>query len=237
MIRLISFEGGDGSGKSTQLRLLERYLAGRGRGCLGTREPGGTALGEMIRQVLLTEDVRGEAKGDPSPLTPYAICPPTELFLYLADRAQHVHEVIRPALASGTLVLCDRFTDSTLAYQGYGRGVDLGMLRRVNEVASGGITPDITFLLDCPVELGLSRAEERSSIIHSQSSAREDRASRMEDRFEREEVAFHERVRKGFLELARTEPGRIHVLDASRAVRDLHEEIRKIIDEKLANGE
>ena len=224
MIRLISFEGGDGSGKSTQLRLLEQYLAGRGRGCLGTREPGGTNLGKMIRRVLLqagTEEISS----------------PTELFLYLADRAQHVHEVIRPALASGTLVLCDRFTDSTLAYQGYGRGVDLGMLRRLNEVASGGITPDITFLLDCPVELGLSRAEERSSIIHSQSSATEDRASRAEDRFEREEVEFHERVRKGFLELARTEPDRIHVLDASRAVRDLHEEIRKIVDEKLANGE
>src|SRR3990172_9421774 len=224
MVRLISFEGGDGSGKTTQLKLLDNYLASSGKLCLSTREPGGTTLGEMIRKILLEA---GKVE----------IAYPTELFLYLADRAQHVHEVIRPALASGTLVLCDRFTDSTLAYQGYGRGVDLGMLRRLNEVASGGITPDITFLLDCPVELGLSRAEERSSIIHSQSSATEDRASRAEDRFEREEVEFHERVRKGFLELARTEPGRIHVLDASRAVRDLHEEIRKIVDEKLANGE
>ena len=216
MIRLISFEGGDGSGKTTQLKLLEKHRSAHGQTCLGTREPGGTALGEMIRQLLL------EAGKE-------EISFPTELFLYLADRAQHVQEVIRPALASGIIVLCDRFTDSTLAYQGYGRGVDLDMLRRLNEVASPGITPDLTFLLDCPVEVGLSRTAQR---IVNQTSGK-----RREDRFEREKVEFHERVRAGFLELARAEPKRIVILDASRAIQEVHEEIRKIVDEKLANGQ
>lgn len=215
MIRLISFEGGDGSGKTTQLKLLEKYLSAHGQTCLGTREPGGTALGEMIRQLLL------EAGKE-------EISFPTELFLYLADRAQHVQKVIRPALASGTIVLCDRFTDSTLAYQGYGRGVELDMLRRLNEVASPGITPDLTFLLDCPVEVGLPRTAQR---IVNQTSGK-----RREDKFEREKVEFHERVRAGFLELARAEPKRIVILDASRALQEVHKEIRKIVDEKLRDG-
>jgi len=212
MFRLISFEGGDGSGKTTQLRLLEKYLVSRGEVCLCTREPGGTTLGEMIRQVLL-EGGREE------------IISPTEIFLYLADRAQHVHEVIRPALASGRLVLCDRFTDSTLAYQGYGRGVDLDMLRRLNQVASHGITPDLTFLLDCSVEVGLSRTAQR---LVSQESGKG-----REDRFEREKAEFHERVRTGFLKLAQTEPERIYLLDASRPIQEIHEEIRRIVDIKL----
>ncbi len=212
MVRLVSFEGGDGSGKTTQLRLLEKYLASRGKVCLCTREPGGTTLGEMIRQVLL-EGGREE------------ITSPTELFLYLADRAQHVHEVIRPALASGRLVLCDRFTDSTLAYQGYGRGVDLDMLRRLNQVASHGITPDLTFLLDCPVEVGLSRTAQR---LVSQESGKG-----REDRFEREKTEFHEKVRTGFLELAQAEPERIYLLDASRPIQEIHEEIKKVVDVRL----
>ena len=212
MVRLISFEGGDGSGKTTQLKLLDNYLASRGKLCLSTREPGGTTLGEMIRKILLEA---GKVE----------IAYPTELFLYLADRAQHVHEVIRPALASGRLVLCDRFTDSTLAYQGYGRGVDLDMLRRLNQVASHGITPDVTFLLDCPVEVGLSRTAQRNMNLKSGGSR--------EDRFEQERADFHERVRRGFLELARAEPQRIYVLDASRPTEEVHHEIKKIVDEKL----
>jgi len=215
MVRLISFEGGDGSGKTTQLKLLDNYLASRGKLCLSTREPGGTTLGEMIRKILLEA---GKVE----------IAYPTELFLYLADRAQHVHEVIRPALASGRLVLCDRFTDSTLAYQGYGRGVDLDMLRRLNQVASHGITPDVTFLLDCPVEVGLSRTAQRNMNLKSGGSR--------EDRFEQERADFHERVRRGFLELARAEPKRIYVFDASRAIQLLHEQIKKIVDEKLRDG-
>jgi dTMP kinase len=223
MVRLISFEGGDGSGKTTQLRLLERYLASQGRACVSTREPGGTALGNVVRRVLLeagTEEISS----------------PAELFLYLADRAQHIHEVIRPAFARGALVLCDRFTDSTLAYQGYGRGIDLQMLRSLNEVASGGITPELSFLLDCPVEVGLSRARERSSVNRSYSKRADIEGARIEDRFEREKLAFHKRVRAGFLELARAEPERIYLLDATRSIQDVHQEIRKIVDRKLANG-
>lgn len=216
MIRLISFEGGDGTGKTTQLKLLEAHLVVQGKVCLSTREPGGTALGEMIRQLLL-----GAGKDD--------ISPPTELFLYLADRAQHVQELIRPALASGRLVLCDRFTDSTLAYQGYGRGVNLEMLRRLNEMASQGIIPDLTFLLDCPVDVGLSRTAQR--VVEQKSG------KARKDRFEREQRDFHEKVRSGFLELAQAEPKRIHVLDASRPIPKVHEEIKKIVDQELQEGE
>ena len=172
-------------------------------------------MGEMIRKILLEA---GKVE----------IAYPTELFLYLADRAQHVHEIIRPALASGRLVLCDRFTDSTLAYQGYGRGVDLDMLRRLNQVASHGITPDVTFLLDCPVEVGLSRTAQRNMNLKSGGSR--------EDRFEQERADFHERVRRGFLELARAQPQRIYVLDASRPTEEVHHEIKKIVDEKLRDG-
>ena len=209
---MISFEGGDGSGKSTQVRLLEGYLSGRGQLCVCTREPGGTRLGKMIRKVLLEA---GDEK----------ISSQTELFLYLADRAQHVQEIIEPALAGGRLVLCDRFTDSTLAYQGYGRGVDLGMLRQMNAIASRGLAPDLTFLLDCPVELGLSRTARR---------AEEQRpAEGREDRFEREEIEFHERVRQGFVELARAEQDRFSVLDASRSIGELQEQIQGILEKKL----
>ena len=212
MTRFVSFEGGDGSGKTTHLRLLERYLLSKGQLCLCTREPGGTPLGKMIRRVLLEA---GEEE----------IFSPTELFLYFADRAQHVREVVQPALESGKLVLCDRFTDSTLAYQGYGRGVDLEMLRHLNQLASGGISPDLTLLLDCPVEVGLSRTANRAV---GQGSSKE-----REDRFEREQLDFHERVRRGFLELARGEPKRIHVLDASHPVEEIQQEIRRIVDAKL----
>jgi dTMP kinase len=212
MIRFISFEGGDGSGKTAQLRLLESYLISQGKVCLSTREPGGTPLGKMIRRVLLEVGKK-------------EIFTPTELFLYLADRSQHVREVIQPALESGKLVLCDRFTDSTLAYQGYGRRVDLEMLRRLNQVASCGILPDLTFLLDCPVQVGLSRTTKRTAGMDS-SKARE-------DRFEREQVDFHEKVRQGFLELARAENERIYVLDASRSIQEIHEEIKKIVGEKI----
>src|SRR5919106_5238618 len=135
MIRFITFEGGDGTGKTTQLKALENYLTARGLSCISTREPGGTALGELIRQVLL------EVGKQP-------IASPTELFLYLADRAQHIDEVVAPAIELGKIVLCDRHTDSTLAYKGYGRGIDLGLLCTLNEMASRGIRPELTFLFD-----------------------------------------------------------------------------------------
>ena len=211
MIRFITFEGGDGSGKTTQLKTLESYLIARGKSCLSTREPGGTSLGELIRQVLL------EVGKQP-------ITSPTELFLYLADRAQHIHEVIIPALEQGKIVLCDRHTDSTLAYQGYGRGIDLGLLRSLNDIASQGIKPDLTLLFDCPAEIGLSRTARRQSHTAS---------GRNEDRFEREKIEFHERVRAGFLELARAEPNRFRIVDAARSATEVGQEIKNIIERDL----
>ncbi|HEX9271111.1 MAG TPA: dTMP kinase [Candidatus Binatia bacterium] len=211
MIRFITFEGGDGSGKTTQLKALESHLTASGKSCLSTREPGGTSLGELIRQVLL------EVGKQP-------ITSPTELFLYLADRAQHIHEVIIPALEQGKIVLCDRHTDSTLAYQGYGRGIDLGLLRSLNDIASQGIKPDLTLLFDCPVEIGLSRTAQRQSQTAS---------GRNEDRFEREKIEFHERVRAGYLELARAEPHRFRIIDAARSAKEVGREIKNIIDGEL----
>jgi dTMP kinase len=211
MIRFITFEGGDGSGKTTQLKALESYLAARGKSCLSTREPGGTSLGEHIRQVLL------EVGQQP-------ITSATELFLYLADRAQHIYEVIVPAFAQGKIVLCDRHTDSTLAYQGYGRGIDLGLLRSLNDIASQGIKPDLTLLFDCPVEIGLSRTAQRQSKTTLE---------RSEDRLEREKIEFHKRIRAGFLELARAEPPRFRIIDAAGSVEEVAQEIKNIIDREL----
>lgn len=210
MVRLITFEGGDGTGKSTQIRALENYLGQAGRSCVTTYEPGGTGLGILIRKLLLEV---GE----------YQIASGTELFLYLADRAQHVNEIILPALSAGKLVLCDRFTDSTLAYQGYGRGLDLQRLRQLNSIASGETQPDLTFLFDCPVECGLARTARRSS----------EKPNDREDRFEREEIEFHERVRAGFLEMARAEPARFRVIDASRPIESVMADIRRIIDQEV----
>jgi dTMP kinase len=209
MIRFITFEGGDGTGKTTQIQSLEGYLRERNRACLITHEPGGTALGKRIREVLLK-------------VADSEIASSTELFLYLADRAQHVKEIILPAIASGKMVLCDRFTDSTLAYQGYGRGLDLDWLGRLNETASAGVTPDLTFLFDCPVELALARTAQR----RAQSTIEE-------DRFEREKFAFHERVRQGFLELAGSEPHRFRIIDASGSVEEVTKQIHEIIDQEF----
>ena len=211
MVSFITFEGGDGTGKSTQIRLLERHLIAQGKTCLTTREPGGTSLGQLLRQVLLESGNR-------------PINSPTELFLYLADRAQHVHEVIVPAIAQGKIVLSDRHTDSTVAYQGYGRGIDLPMLLRLNEFASGGLTPDITFLLDCPIELGLSRAAQRKSQAPEVKG---------KDRFEIENLEFHQKVRQGFLELARAEPARFYIIDASRSEQKVFAAIKEVVDRRL----
>ena len=215
MIRMISFEGGDGSGKTTQINLLAGHLTNRGISCLLTREPGGTTLGRLIRKVVVEgaeEEIAYQA----------------ELFLYLADRAEHVRKVIQPAIKSNSLVLCDRFTDSTLAYQSYGRGADIALVRRMNRLASGGVEPDLTFFLDCPVELGLARAAKRIA-------GKKPGLSRP-DRFENEDLDFHERVRRGFLELAQEEPGRIVVLDAAAPIREVHEEIKRIVDQKLGGS-
>jgi dTMP kinase len=212
MVRLITFEGGDGTGKSTQVHALKSYLGKTGRSCIVTREPGGTALGTSIRKVLLEV---GE----------HAIASSTELFLYLADRSQHVHEIILPAIGAGKIVLCDRFTDSTLAYQGYGRGLDLARLRQLNDMASGETRPDLTFLLDCPVEFGLARTALRRAQFAT--------GAGQKDRFEREEIDFHQKIRAGFLELARAEPKRFHVIDASQPIEEVSAAIRRIMDQEL----
>lgn len=212
MVGFVTFEGGDGTGKTTQIKALESYLTSRGKACLVTREPGGTELGAMLRRVLL------EAGGAP-------IAPSSELFLYLADRAQHVSEVIRPALAAGQIVLCDRFTDSTLAYQGYGRGLDLHLLCQFNSVADAGTRPDLTLLFDCPIAVGLGRTASRQAQSPS--------GAPQEDRFEREQLAFHEKVRAGFLDLARQEPSRFRVIDAARPAAEVSLDIFRIIDEAL----
>src|ERR1043166_1159236 len=211
MIRFITFEGGDGTGKSTQLRSLADHLTEQGKSYVLTREPGATSLGKFIRQILL------EVGKQP-------INSSTELFLYLADRAQHIQEVVSPAMAQGKIVLCDRHTDSTLAYQGYGRGIDLSLLRSLNDIASEGIKPDLTLLFDCPAEIGLSRTVQRQPQTAS---------GRNEDRFEREKIEFHERVRAGFLELARAEPNRFRIVDAARSAEEVGQEVKNIIDGEL----
>lgn len=212
MIRFITFEGGDGTGKTTQLKALQQYLLTRGRSPVCTREPGGTALGKLIRQVLL------EVGRQP-------IASPTELFLYLADRGQHVQEVILPALERGEIVLCDRYTDSTMAYQGYGRGIDLDLLRQFNGIADRGVRPELTLLFDCPVEVGLARTGRRQLEVAGD--------ARREDRFEREKIEFHERVRGGFLELARAEPQRFRIIDASRSIEEVARGVRAIADSEI----
>ncbi len=190
----ITFEGIEGSGKSTQCARLKARLDQVGpQPVLLTREPGGSALGKDLRTILL----------DPART---AICSQAELFLYLADRAQHVQEIIAPALKSGRLVIADRFCDSTLAYQGYGRGLDPGALKQLNAFAVQGLQPDLTVLIDLPAEIGLARAMARNQ---------ENRRSADEGRFEAEALDFHQRVRRGFLELAAREPERFQTVDGT----------------------
>lgn len=205
MSTFVTFEGIEGSGKSTHLRALAAHLRTAGHVVVETREPGGTPAGLAIRRLLLGPEAL--------PLTPLA-----ELLLYLADRAQHVDEVIRPALAAGQVVLCDRFSDSTLAYQGYARGLDLAVLRTLDERARGGIAPSLTVLLDCPVDVGLGRARGRAGTI---------------DRFERETAAFHERVRAGFHALAAADPRRFIIVDAAASIADVQARVLDAVRARL----
>ena len=206
----ISVEGIEGSGKSTQVTLLAQVLRSQGREVIVTREPGGTAVGQVLRRLLL------EAAAAP-------LAPGAELYLMLADRAQHVQEIVAPTLQANKIVICDRFVDSTTAYQGYGRGVELTFLTRLNAFACSGCMPALTFVLDLPVTEGLRRARQR-----------QDRTDAT-DRFEAESVAFHERVRTGFLEVARADPQRVHLLDAVRPVEVIHQEILAVVQARLAS--
>ncbi len=212
MLRFVTIEGGDGSGKTRHIRLLGEYLDTRGVSPLITREPGDTPMGKELRRLLV--------EGGPDSLSDE-----TELFLVLADRAQHVREVVQPAFEQGRLVLSDRYADSTLAYQGYGRGMDLELLRCLNLVATGGTMPDLTVVLDCPVEAALARAAERL-----------DRQAVREDRFEAEGVAFHGRVREGFLALAEAEPSRCVVVRSDGPVEATQEQVRRVVAERLGAG-
>jgi dTMP kinase len=197
----ITFEGIEGCGKTTQIRRLTASFEEKRLPFLLTREPGGTAIGDRIRQILLSSES--------SRLEPAA-----EFFLYVAARAQHAAEMVLPALRDGKTVLCDRFADATLAYQGYGRGLNLAWLEEIHNRFLQGLKPDLTFLLDLPVEEGLRRAWKRM----------ENQAVK-EDRFEKEALAFHRRVREGYLFLARREPNRIIVLDGMKDEQTLHREI------------
>jgi dTMP kinase len=199
----ITFEGPEGSGKSTQAQLLARRLRREGYGALLTREPGGTPIGRRIRQVILSPG-HGE------------MSPEAELGLYFSDRAQHLREVVWPAIEGGRIVVCDRYTDSTFAYQGYGRGISLGLIRSLDRILTGGYRPDLTLLLDVPADEGLTRARRRN---------RERAALRKEARFEGETLAFHERVRRGYLAMARREPERFLVLAAEGPRSHVHEEV------------
>jgi dTMP kinase len=197
----ITFEGIEGCGKTTQIGHLTSYFKKNQRLFLLTREPGGTQVGEKIRQILLSSDTIG-------------IEPMAELFLYVAGRIQHYRQVIAPARREGKVVLCDRFADATTVYQGFGRGLDLAWIEEIHARALENIKPDLTFLLDLPVEVGLKRAWKRLEKDQTK-----------EDRFEKEALDFHRRIREGYLALARKEPHRILVLDGMKDEETLHREI------------
>jgi dTMP kinase len=203
----ITFEGVEGSGKTTQIRRLKRYLAQKGIACKVTREPGGCPIGEKVRKILLNPDHREMA-------------PLSELLLYEASRVQHVKEVIKPLLKKGVIVLCDRFSDASIAYQGYGRKVDLNLVERLNRLSSQGIKPEVTFLLDCPSDVGLKRALKRNRSLKKEK----------EERFEREKIQFHHRVRRGYLSLAKKEPHRVKVIDTRQGEEKVYQRIRQIVD-------
>lgn len=215
MNRFITFEGIEGSGKTTQLRLAKDYLEAKGFPLVVTDEPGGTPLGKIIREMLLN-------------IGPYSISPRAELLLFVAARAQHVQEVIRPALEQGKWVLCDRFLDATLAYQGWGRGLDTTFIEALHDFATASLMPHLTILLDLPAENGLRRALERIA---------QRRGVSREDRFEREDLAFHQRIREGYLALAAKEPERYRIIDASPEVtvvqRDVCSALAAFIGEQL----
>ncbi len=202
----ITLEGIEGSGKSTQARLLAQAL---GPHTLLTREPGGTPLGQGVRALLLDHVHAGMA-------------PAAEALLFFADRAQHVAALVRPALAAGRTVLCDRYVDSSLAYQGYGRGLRLDLLQAVAELATGGLRPELTVLLDLPVEVGLQRVAARGGL----------------DRLDAERHDFHERVRAGYLALAEAEPRRFERVDADGTAEDVARRVlRAVAGRGLAQGD
>jgi dTMP kinase len=205
--KFIVFEGVEGSGKTTQIAHAHQWLRQSSWKIpvITTRQPGGTALGVAIRQLLLEEEAD------------YPLGDRAELLLYAADRAQHLAEIVQPQLDSGGLVLCDRYTDSTIAYQGYGRGLDLKLIEQINYLATAGLASDLTIWLDVEVEIGLQRARQRGKV----------------DRMEKNEIAFHQRVQQGYQELASAHPDRIQRVDASRCEADIQAQVKEILSNYL----
>jgi dTMP kinase len=199
----ITFEGIDGCGKTSQLTELLGRLSSRGYRCVATREPGGTPLGEALRALTLQ-------RGGPD------VAPDAELLLFAAARAQHVHEVIRPALARGSIVLCDRFVDATVAYQGYGRGLDLGRIAELNALATGGLLPDLTLWFDVDLDEATRRLGRREDVEAA-------------DRFDVEALAFHERVRDGYRHVAESAPNRVARIDANGDVDSIASRVDAVV--------
>ena len=207
----ITIEGGEGSGKTTHSLLLKEYLEDKGYKVLLTREPGGTVLAESIRKLLR------DPKSNLSPLT--------ELLLFEASRVQHIEEIVMPALRIGKIVICDRFTDATVAYQGYGRNLNLALINKLNKAASLGIEPVITLYMDIKPDLGLTKAKELDKESYGKSG----------DRIERESVEFHNNVRKGYLAQAKKYPARIKVIKTQKEIEQTQLLIRKAVDKALKN--
>ena len=201
----ITFEGIEGSGKTTQAQLLRDFLVNKGYRVTFTREPGWGILGRLIRRMLLEE-------------RNLELDPVAELCLFCADRAQHVKELLKPRLKAGDIVICDRFADSTVVYQGYGRGLDIELVKKVANASTLGLKPDITLLLNLPVKIALSRIRNRESMT----------------KFEEEPLEFHERIRQGYLFIAQKEPDRIKVINAARGVDKIREEITDIVLTRLS---
>ncbi len=197
----ITFEGADGCGKTTQIELLDKFLKEKGLKTLLTLEPGATDLGKNLRQILLHYE---------KPVSDEA-----EMFMYLADRAQHAQMIIKPALEDKKIVLCDRYTDSTVAYQGYGREGDIEQINILNKIATKGLKSDLTILFDVESEIAQSRL------------------GKTKDRLESQGMEFHKKVRKGYLELAKQDPKRIKVVDANRTIDEVWQDVKKIVEELL----
>lgn len=197
----ISFEGPDGSGKSTQIALLKEYLENKGYDCLVTREPGGTKISEQVREILL--DPANKAMG-------YM----TEALLYASARAQLMHEVILPALEAGRAVICDRFVDSSAVYQGIARGLGVDEIYKLNAYATEGVLPQLTIHLDLPASVGIARKKDQKDL----------------DRMEQEAASFHEKVAQGYRDLAKLAPDRIRSLDATLPIRDIHSRIIELVE-------
>ena len=209
MNKLITFEGIEGSGKSTQMRLVARHLAEKNVPLLITQEPSGTDIGKKIGGILFNREH-------------HYMCAETEVFLFCAARAQHVREIIMPALNENRTVLCDRFSDATYAYQGEARGLNLEFIKTINDYSALGLKPNLTLLFDLPVETGLKRATDRDNLLEDSSFT---------DRFERESLNFHNKVREGYLDIFRREPARFRLIDATRDVETIQQEVLRHVTE------